>query len=213
MPIRPVTATVLGLILLATAILGGAARQEQAVAGGTPVYVTTTADTYDLVDPACSLREAIFVANLDHDYEFNDCVDPDGSYDEIGFALGFGNPLIQIGPDPLPSITDPVVIVGGSGNDRVVLDGPCPLDCPSGANGSGLWVESTAPGTQISHLVINHFPDSGIVIRAANVKVLGNFIGTDPSGMVGHGNGSQAFSYTDPASPASPASQSEARSA
>ena len=135
----------------------------------------------------CTLRAAIMQANNQP------------GPDTINFDLPGGAAYHTISPNSLlPAITDQVTINGYSqpgaspntlakGNDAVLK---IELNGSSAAgNVTGLDVE--AENTVVRGLVINRFNNSGIHIQdvADNTRVEGNFIGTDPSGTQGLGNG------------------------
>lgn len=161
----------LSIYALAIGVLAVALRPSQGSAGGEPVYVNTTADN-DSSDSQCSFREAIYTTN--YNYNYGGCVDPDGGYEAIRFALGPGTPIINIVGTPLPLIEGPVSIVGGP--DRVELRGPNLPDF------DGLQITTLAPGTTIRRLVTSGFTANHIEVYADDVTITGNYIGTDSTG-------------------------------
>ncbi len=145
----------------------------------------------------CTLRAAIEQANATP------------GDDDIHFALpnSSGSVVKSIKPgSPLPQITDPVTIDGYTQGDAtaspdddakentlkkgtdarllVELDG-------SGAGEGASGLQINAPGV-VRGLVINRFGSDGIrlLVGASGTKIEGNFLGTDPSGQVDLGNGS-----------------------
>jgi hypothetical protein len=98
---------------------------------------------------------------------------------------------------PLPDITDPVVIDGytqpgtsvntlATGDNAVLLIELNGAGAGAGADGLRL----NANGSTVRGLVINRFNDIGIVLNGTdNNLISGNFIGTDPTGLVDLGNG------------------------
>ena len=139
----------------------------------------------------CTLRDAISAANKTPNF---------GSPDVIRFDIpGDGPHTIRLTRgEPLPTITDPVVI------DGYTQQGSSPNTLAKGTNAklkveldgtnagdfvNGLTIE--APNCVVKGLVINGF-DPGIGIRvnegSAGTKIEGNFIGTDPSGTLAQGN-------------------------
>jgi hypothetical protein len=98
---------------------------------------------------------------------------------------------------PLPDITDAVVIDGytqpGSrvntlttGDDAVLLVELNGTNAGAGADGLRL----TGNGSTVRGLVINRFNDIGIVLNGSDNNIIeGNFIGTDPTGLIDLGNG------------------------
>src|SRR2546423_10428521 len=57
-----------------------------------------------------------------------------------------------------------------------------------GNNGSGLQIDSGGGGSTIRGLVIDNGWSDGILIRTTNIVIQGCFLGTDPAGLVAHGN-------------------------
>jgi CSLREA domain-containing protein len=138
----------------------------------------------------CTLRAAIQEAN-----------ETDGA-DTINFNIP-GTGVKTIRPDSeLPFITEQVTINGytqhGShpnhlamGNDAVLnieLDGENAVG-QEGANGLVLAnFMGDASNSVVRGLVINNFEDGGIKADANNIKIEGNFLGTDPSGTHSESN-------------------------
>lgn len=131
-------------------------------------------------DGRISLREAILAAN-----NTANGVSPD----EIRFDIaGAGPHTISVTTD-LPTITDAVVIDGTTepdfaGTPVIELDG-------SGAGPASNGLRITSSGSIIRGLAINRFGDEGIEISGAGATgnvIVGNFIGTDPSGTLDRGN-------------------------
>jgi titin len=122
-----------------------------------------------------SLRQAILDANANP------------GLDQICFAIDSGPQTITPN-SALPVITDPVVLDGTTqpgyaGMPLIELNGS-----QAGAGANGLRI--TAGDSTVQGLVINRFGQSGILIQGNGNDVLaGNFIGTDPTGTVGLGNG------------------------
>ncbi|MBV9467853.1 MAG: hypothetical protein JOZ57_01255, partial [Abitibacteriaceae bacterium] len=149
--------------------------------------VTTTADDNDPgnADGTTSLREAILQANAD----------PNPAVDTINFAIpGSGRQTINLTAE-LPEITHSVFIngysqAGASQNTLATGDNAVLMVELNGSNvgtntvsdPGGLVVN--APNCTIKGLVINRFPDSGIVLRTSGNLIAGNFIGTDGTGTV-----------------------------
>jgi uncharacterized delta-60 repeat protein/CSLREA domain-containing protein len=156
--------------------LGGAATAtvNLSVFGPNLFTVTTAAD-----DGPGSLRQAILEANA----TANDPAGPDIIQFQIGSGLQTITPL-----SALPTITDAVTIDGWSqpgfaGTPLIELDGE------SAGNGHGLSIQ--APDTTIRGLVINRFSYDAIALfLAPNAWIAGNYIGTDPTGLIAEGNGS-----------------------
>ena len=162
--------------LAGTAILAVVpiARPRPAHAAAT-IVVDTAADE-DLQNTSCSLREAIVAANTNASY--NGCAATGAGMDDM-IIFDLDTPTITIGSTPLPAITESVTIDGGAGH--VELHGP---GAPRVSGKHGLTVNPGGFGTIIRKLVVNNFADDGIYIDAADVSVLGCFIGTDASGTM-----------------------------
>jgi parallel beta-helix repeat protein len=151
--------------------------------------VTTTADS----GPG-SLRDAINQVNADTSHTLY-ASPSNSSVDEIDFAItagggynaGTGVATIAPQTNALPAITNAVIIDGWSepgffGTPLIELNGA------GAGNGNGLSVQ--APNTTVCGLVINRFSGYGIALDVApHAWVYGNYIGVDPTGTVGEGNG------------------------
>lgn len=145
------------------------------VPSGTVYNVNSNADTDSCTIDVCTLRGAINGANGSPET------------DTIVFALGEGN---VIAPSSLlPDITDGVIIDATTdpdyqGTPVVELNGT------DAGGGSGLTLRSGSAGSTIRGLVINRFRRWGIEATAGgNGLIVGNFIGTDPTGTSARGNG------------------------
>ncbi|MDA1049623.1 MAG: Ig-like domain-containing protein [Planctomycetota bacterium] len=139
-----------------------------------------------------SLRQAIIGANTTPN-------DPVTSPDLIDFQIpGTGPHTIQPRTQ-LPPIDEAVIIDGysqdGSQRNTVPLGGTnavpmIELDGSQAAGSSGLIISARGSGSSISGLVINGFTFAGIYLNSSvNNMISGNFVGTDPSGMVSAPNG------------------------
>lgn len=130
---------------------------------------------------SCSLRAAIEEANA----TANLTAGPD----VIDFKTipidGNGQAVILTGPDPLPSITDPLEIDGTDSPGPIVIDG-------SGQSGArtGLSLSNGSRGSTIRGLFIGHFEVSAITLHSGSNTIAGNSIGVDPQGKA-IGNGSE----------------------
>jgi hypothetical protein len=129
----------------------------------------------------------------------------------IDFAIpGTGVHTIAVGSTtgmPLPAITNPVLIDGYSqpgtnpnsltvGDNAVLL---IQLDGSLLSGGDGLDVFSG--GVTIEGLVIDHFPNTGIVVSGVSGDVIaGNFVGIDPTGTTAAGNNWSGISLINGAS-------------
>ena len=145
------------------------------------LVVTNTADG----GPG-SLRQAILNANA---------IVNEGGADLISFNIpGAGVHTIQPA-SPLPTITDGVLIDGYtqpgaspntlSSGDNAVLK----IELDGSAAGSSDGLSLQASDSTVRGLVINRFSQAGIVVQGFSNTVAGNFIGTDPTGTIGRGNG------------------------
>ncbi len=124
-----------------------------------------------------SLRQAIIDANTAP------------GLDDIRFNIPGAGPLTIIPLTALPTVSDPVVIDGTTqpgfaGRPVVELNGSSPTFF-----GNGLTI--SAPGSTVRGLAINRFDENGIELDNVDGGVIaGNFIGTDPLGVIDLGNGS-----------------------
>ena len=131
---------------------------------------------------AGSLRQAILDAN--------------GSMgaDTIAFAIP-GAGVHTITPaTPLPTITGPVTLngytqSGASPNTLAVGDDAVLLIELSGLTSGGTGIAITGGGSTVRGLVIHNFGPAMTMNTAGGNTVAGNFIGTDPTGMIAMGNG------------------------
>jgi IPT/TIG domain/S-layer homology domain len=141
---------------------------------------------------AGSLRQAILDANANP------------GADTISFNIpGVGVHTITPASD-LPQITDPVIIdgytqPGTSSNTLADADNAVLLIEISGASGNTLrilFILAGGSGSTVRGLVINRAPGldgKNIHLQATNCVVEGNFIGTDPTGMIAPGTGGQGI--------------------
>jgi CSLREA domain-containing protein len=135
---------------------------------------------------ACTLRAAIQESNATTGVQ------------TINFGIS-GTGLHAITPATvLPDITAQVTINGYSQPGSLVNT----ADSPAAFNGTltieingenitsddALFVDTGAAGTIIRGLVINRVDGNAIMIRAADVVVQGNYLGTDNTGLIGLGN-------------------------
>jgi CSLREA domain-containing protein len=135
----------------------------------------------------CTLREAINAAN----------VNPDMTTINFGIP-GAGVKTITPG-SALPDITTPVVIngysqPGASVNTLVTTDNAVLLielngTSAGGVGTHGLQLMTGASGSTVRGLVVNRFGGDGVSLSGADSCVLsGNFVGTDPTGLLDLGN-------------------------
>jgi CSLREA domain-containing protein len=174
-----------------------------------PAYATTTFTVNSTVDasdtnhndntcdanlsnvPVCTLRAAIEQANATPGADIIDFDIPGTGVQTIHVnASGYGK---------LPAITEGVTIDGYTQSPCSSYPTPCssPNTLAKGTNAKltiqldgsaagqsavGLYV--AAPDVVVKGLVINRFEFEGILVgpKAANTRIEGNFVGTDPSG-------------------------------
>ncbi len=137
-------------------------------------------------DGACTLRAAIQESNATAGVQI------------INFGIsGTGLHTITLA-STLPNITEQVTINGYSqpgssvntASSPAAFNGTLTIEI-NGENlvsENALFVDTGAAGTIIRGLVINRVDGSAIMIRAADVVVQGNYLGTDNTGLVGLGN-------------------------
>jgi CSLREA domain-containing protein len=183
---RSSKAMALGFVLaLVTASLLLTAQPAQAAT----ITVNTDADD-QTVNGNCTLREAIRSAR--EDLPFDACASGVAGADTINFNIpGSGVKTIGVGGiggglGDLPVITETMTIdattqPGFSGTPLIELDGSS-----LGATSRGLVI-SAGNGTKIRGFAINRFRDGIVVFSDGNI-IVGNFVGTDPSGMLDRGN-------------------------
>lgn len=158
------------------------------------ITVDTTSDTWDgdttsidaLLanrggDGMISLREAIWAANNTTNI---DAATPD----VINFNIAGGGPHSINLASALPAITDAVVLDGWSEPDYssapiIELNG-----ASAGSGAHGVHLVDGGDGSTIRGLVINRFSGSGIRVEANDVVIVGNYVGTDTTGMLDRGN-------------------------
>jgi WD40-like Beta Propeller Repeat/Right handed beta helix region/Periplasmic copper-binding protein (NosD) len=134
--------------------------------------VTSAADT----PTGGTLREAITSANLTL------------GTDTIIFDLPFGGQEIDLA-SPLPAIAESVIIDGSvpdpiNGPQAPRIDGQA-----LGSGGIGLSFQAGGTASTVRGLTLTRFGAIAINAGGDGVVVVGNFIGTDPAGATGLGNG------------------------
>lgn len=167
------------------------------------IVVNSNADTA-ADDGVCTLREAIVASNSNTASGVNpgECVSGDSGADVINFNITgtadftiAGQNGYTIQPSTgLPNISETVTINGYSqpgalantavapqplnGRLLIELKGSPSLGMPSIQANSSI----------IRGLVINSFDSSGLILWGDDIQVLGNYIGTDPTGLVAQSN-------------------------
>jgi hypothetical protein len=206
------TVSMVGLAMIVGLLMVGLLA-PRAQAAPSSFIVNSTGDQNDLDSPSgpfdghcdvdaataedqCTLRAAIQEANSNNNPTDQDQIIFDiPAESDPGCDSGSGVCTISPG-SALEPITQRVTIDGytqqGSkantlavGNDAVLnieLDG-------TNAGGIGLQLTNDAPNSVIRGLVINNFDPLGIhVLGSRNNQIVGNFIGTDPSGTQAEAN-------------------------
>jgi titin len=136
---------------------------------GVTFTVTTTADS-----GMGSLRQAILNANIN------------SGPDIITFQISGTAPFIISPLSPLPSISTPTLIDGTTqngfiGTPIVELNG-------ASAGGTAVGLQLASSNSTVRGLVISSFSAQGIELTGSSNTIQGNFIGTDTTGTVAHGN-------------------------
>ncbi len=136
-------------------------------------------------DDRISLREAIIATNNTAN---------GGTPDHIVFNIAGAGPHTITPASVLPTITGAVVIDGWSEPDYagapvIELNGAA----ISAGGTNGLSLANTASGSTIRGLVINRFTGNGIDITSTGNTIVGNWIGTDATGKLDFGNGSDGI--------------------
>jgi CSLREA domain-containing protein len=186
--------------LLASATYAVLPRHAQAA--GT-ITVNSTADD-EADDGVCTLREAIIAANTDtaSGVAVGECAAGSG-VDTIEFNITpLDGSVKTIAPNSqLPDITSQLTIDGYTQDPTVSEPNSAVAPAPfngvllvelSGENAGSPGINGVtikADNTVVQGLSINRFSNDGIVVAADNVKVWGNYLGTDPTGLIDRGNG------------------------
>lgn len=172
------------VLVLAVVLVGGGAGSAARAA---TFVVNTSDDLNDAVCNAahCSLREAINAANAD---AVADVIE----FDIPGAGVHTISPTMR-----LPQITQPVTIdgftqPGASANTQAVGSDAVMLIELDGTNaGLSPGIEGFTSGCTIRGLVVNRFQRTGIsfVLTSNGNTIVGNYVGTDPTGTIDLGNG------------------------
>lgn len=180
-------------------------RNSDKVFAASTIVVNSTADDQNN-DGECTLREAILAANTDtaSGAASGECIAGSGT-DTINFAI-VGAGVHTITPlTALPPIESVVSIDGYSQNQTGSVAVENTAVAPAALNGT-LMIEidgtnvtdyallfagnaGGSAGSSVRGLVINRFQSAQtILIGANNITVAGNYIGTDPTGLIDQGN-------------------------
>ncbi len=166
--------------------------EETQVAWGGSLATFTVTTTLDLIQPSIELPPIAAPGSLRAAIEAANNVFTNPGLDTITFAIpGPGAKTIFIGGfpfypalNPLPSITNPVII-NGTTQPGLELNGTS-----AGAGAIGLFLGAGSSGSTIRGLTINRFGSSGIWIEnSGSHTIQGNFIGTDVTATIDLGNG------------------------
>jgi CSLREA domain-containing protein len=150
----------------------------------------------------CTLRAAIEEANSNADtstINFNISGAPD-------FTISGQSGYTIFPSTQLPIITETTIVNGysqpgaqpNSSNAPEPMNGVLLIEIDGsnigGATGNGLNLSANVNDSIFSGLVINSFPEDGIALQGADeIIITGNYIGTDPTGIIGKGNGSRGI--------------------
>ena len=197
---RRARACLLNLLFFAITCLGVASTAEGAItlivnstrdvvdaAPGNGVCDTGALNTQGAIE--CTLRAAIEETNA---LAGADNIDFNIPTTELGYSAAPLSYTIQPASQ-LPNITDTVTIDGSTqpdfpGDPIVELDGTF-----AGGTSKGLEIFAAGAGSTIRGLVINTFDIRGIHVSAANVTIVGNWIGLDTDGLTAAGNDDQGI--------------------
>ena len=214
-------ATLVAVGLVLPVLLAGLVAPPANAASHT-FTVTTTADIGDSnpdgVCDSCSLREAIQENNFNNNPESADRIEfaipPSDPITNFEGCADNGICTILL-PSALPTIEEPVVVDGYSQpgasentlargtNAQPLVEITAQVGFSLSNHKGGLTVG--APNSVVKGLVINRLPGfmPGIEVSPFesgntpnNVRIEGNFVGTDPSGTLDEGNGGPGVNLT-----------------
>lgn len=113
--------------------------------------------------------------------------------DTIDFQVPpVGTPISIQPTNPLPTITDPVLIDGWTQIGGAACQAGVEIDGSALVAGQGLWVATT--NCVLRGLCINRMPWNGILLRTGgNHQIYGCFLGTDITGATDLGNGNNGI--------------------
>ena len=204
---------ILLLIFISTSLLiislayFGYKNSKTALAAST-IVVNSTADDQDN-DGECTLREAIVASNTDtaSGALAGECIAGSGD-DIINFNIAGAGVRTIVPLSQLPPIEAKVDINGYSQPGAAANTAIAPaalngnllieIDGTNVANYALLFDGDTAggAGSSVRGLVINRFGENNtIVIGANNITVAGNYIGTDPTGLIDLGNAGPGITW------------------
>jgi len=174
LPIKARSARITTVNVTAAMLLAALALAVGQRAWSDTIPVTTTADS-----GAGSFRQALLTANTNP------------GLDTIVFQINGTAPFTISPASALPAITDPVVIDAttqpGYTNQPVIeLAG-------ASAGTSTIGLRFVSGGSTLRGIAINRFPIQALELDGGTNLIQGNFIGTDPTGMVQRDNGGEAI--------------------
>lgn len=186
------------LLIISLAYLGY--KNSKTALAASTIVVNSTADDQD-DDGECTLREAIVASNTDtaSGALAGECIAGSGD-DIINFNIAGAGvrtivPLSQLPPVEAkvdingysqPGATANTAIAPAALNGNLLIE----IDGTNVANYALLFDGDAAggAGSSVRGLVINRFTGNTIVVGANNITVAGNYIGTDPTGLIDFGN-------------------------
>ena len=184
------------------------ARPNVSFASST-IVVNSKLDT-NADDGVCTLREAILAANSDTTSGVSpgECAAGSGA-DTINFAITGAPDFVVTDRNGVSQNGYTIAVQSGlpANLGEVTIDGysqpgalpnstvwPRPFDGTllielNGEAANGRSIELDADNSSVSGLVINRFVSAALLLGADNIHVYGNYIGTDPTGLIARPNG------------------------
>lgn len=179
------------------------------VSAAQTIIVNSKADT-EADDGECTLREAITAANINtaSGATLGECIAGDAGSDTITFNItgiadftnGGQNGYTITPVTSLPQISDTVIIDGYTqpGAQANTASAPNPLNgrLLIEINGNDQFIHmidfiAGSDGSRVSGLTLNRTQSNAIrIIGASDVLIQGNYVGTDPTGLIARPNGS-----------------------
>jgi CSLREA domain-containing protein len=196
-------------IALLVILVGGGLLAPRAYAAPSTFTVNRTADTPDAnlsnavcdVNPAASGNQCTLRAALQEANDNNNPTETDKIKFDIPDSVDPGVKTISPA-STLPAIEEPVIVNGysqpGSSVNTLAkgTNAKLLIQINAGAEGRGLQIVASASNSVVKGLVINRADFSGLDIQpgdaflVTNVRVEGNFIGTNAAGTSALANGS-----------------------
>jgi uncharacterized repeat protein (TIGR01451 family) len=171
-----------GTYFVAVQNAGGTVNSSNAVITVLSLMVTNTNDS----GPG-TLRQAILDANTL------------SGTNSITFKIAGAGVQTITPASAFPTITKPVLLDGWSqpgysGSPVIELNG-----INAGTNVSGLVLGAGSGGSTVRGLVINRFANEGLDILSGNNLIVGNYIGTDATGLINRGNANDGIEIANAA--------------